>query len=159
MSSMRQRAAQGLKAGDVFTVTRTFSQAETESFGDLTRDYNPVHYDPDWAGLKGYPDLILHGLLTAGMVCQVGGQVAWLATRMNFAFRGPVYFGDTITCAVTVTSVDERGWAKAEVVYTNQEGKVVVTGEMEGQVPAGEGKELLSQRLAEGDPYNRLPGS
>jgi len=156
MSSMRQRAAQGLKAGDVFTITRTFSLSETEAFGDLTLDYNPVHYDPDWAGSKGFSGLILHGLLTAGMVCQVGGQVAWLATRMSFAFRGPVYPGDTITCIVTVLSVDQLGWAKAEAMFTNQDGKVVVTGEMEGQVPAGQGQELLSQRLAQGDPYNRL---
>jgi 3-hydroxybutyryl-CoA dehydratase len=156
MSRMREKAAQGLKAGDVFTVTRTFNQAETEAFGELTRDYNPVHYDPEFAGIKGFPQLILHGLLTAGMVCEVGGQLAWLATGMDFRFRRPVFFGDTITCTVTVTSVDQRGWAKAEALYTNQDGEVVVSAKMEGQVPRGESQARLRQRLEQGNPYNPL---
>lgn len=156
MSRMRESAAQGLKAGDVFSVTRTFHQEETEAFGHLTRDYNPVHYDEDFARIKGLPQLILHGLLTAGMVCEVGGQLAWLATGMNFRFQRAVFFGDTITCTVTVTSVDSRGWAKAEALYTNQRGEVVVSAELEGQVPRGEAQEALSRRLAQGDPFNPL---
>jgi 3-hydroxybutyryl-CoA dehydratase len=156
MSRMREKAAQGLKAGDVFTVTRTFSQTETEAFGELTRDYNPVHYDPEFAGVRGFPQLILHGLLTAGMVCEVGGQLAWLATGMDFRFRRPVFFGDTITCTVTVTSVDQRGWAKAEALYTNQDGAVVVSAKMEGQLPRGEAQARLQERLEQGDPYNPL---
>ncbi|MCF8033071.1 MAG: MaoC family dehydratase [Desulfarculaceae bacterium] len=159
MSPIRQKAAHGLQAGDVFSVTRTFSREETEAFGELTRDYNPVHYDPEWASAKGLSGLILHGLLTAGMVCQVGGQLAWLATEMSFAFKKAVYFGDTITCTVTITSVDQRGWAQAEAVYTNQNGEVVVTGGMAGQVPAGADQELIRRRLEQGDPYNRLPNS
>ncbi len=156
MSRMRERAAQGIEAGDVFTVTRTFRQEETEAFGRLTRDYNPVHYDPEFAGVKGFPQLILHGLLTAGMVCEVGGQLAWLATAMGFRFQRPVFFGDTITCTVTVTSVDPQGWARAEAVYTNQRGEVVVSAQMEGQVPRGESQEALGRRLEEGDPFNPL---
>ena len=156
MSRMRKKAAHGIQAGDVFTVTRTFSQEETEAFGNLTKDYNPVHYDPDFAGIKGFPQLILHGLLTAGMVCEVGGQLAWLATAMEFRFRRPVFFSDTITCTVTVTSVDRRGWAKAEALYTNQRGEVVVSARMQGQVPRGESQEALSRRLEQGDPYNPL---
>lgn len=159
MSPIRQKAAQGLEAGDVFTVTRTFSREETEAFGELTRDYNPVHYDPEWAESKGLSGLILHGLLTAGMVCEVGGQLAWLATEMQFAFKRAVYFGDTITCTVTILSVDERGWAEAEALYTNQHGEVVVSGSMAGQVPVGDSREFMNQRLAEGDPYNKLPNS
>ncbi|MBV1717983.1 MAG: MaoC family dehydratase N-terminal domain-containing protein [Desulfarculus sp.] len=156
MSRMREKAAQGIQAGDVFSVTRTFSREETEAFGHLTKDYNPVHYDEEFAGTKGFPQLILHGLLTAGMVCEVGGQLAWLATAMEFSFRRPVFFGDTITITVTVTSVDQRGWAKAEALYTNQHGEVVVSAKMEGQVPRGESRETLGRRLEEGDPYNPL---
>ena len=62
---MRQRAIQGLKPGDAFTFSRTFSQSDTESFGDLIADYNPVHYDRRFAQTKGFPDLICHGLLVA----------------------------------------------------------------------------------------------
>ena len=83
---MRQKAIEGLKAGDIFTYSRTFKQEETEQFGDMTRDYNPVHYDLRWAKSKGFDRLICHGLLVGSMICELGGQVGWLATGMNFKF-------------------------------------------------------------------------
>ena len=58
MSQMRSQAAAGLKPGDSFEITRTFGQAETESFGHLTRDYNPVHYEPEFCREKGLAGLI-----------------------------------------------------------------------------------------------------
>lgn len=156
MSSLRQRALQGLKAGDTLSVTRTFSRAETEAFGDLTRDYNPVHYESSFAATKGFDRLILHGLLTGGMVCEIGGQVAWLATDMAFKFHQAVYFGDTITCTVTITELDENGWAKADAIYTNQHGQVVVSGKLGGQVPMGSSRQTLAQMVERGDHTNKL---
>ncbi|MFH1057468.1 MAG: MaoC family dehydratase [Pseudomonadota bacterium] len=135
MSEMRLRAAAGLQAGDVFEITRTFHQSETEAFGQLTRDYNPVHYDAAFAAGKGLDGLICHGLLVAGMICEVGGQIAWLASGMSFRFRRPVYFGDTITCRLTIISLDAKGRARAEAVYTNQRGQVVQEATITGILP------------------------
>ncbi|RJX35168.1 MAG: MaoC family dehydratase [Desulfarculus sp.] len=156
MSQMRQRAAQGLRPGEVFSITRTFSQADTEAFGDLTRDYNPVHYDPGFARVKGFDRLILHGMLTASMICQIGGQIAWLATRMDFRYLKAVHFGDTITCTMTIAEINDKGWARAEAVYTNQRGQVVVTGRIEGQVPGPAEQAELDRMLAAGDSTNKL---
>ena len=117
---MRQKAVQGLKTGDTFTFFRRFSKEETLSFGDLTRDYNPVHYDERWTESKGFDGLICHGLLVGSMVCEFGGQAGWLATGMNFKFIKPVYFDDTVTCTVTVTRLEENGRAEAEAVFVNQ---------------------------------------
>ena len=39
---------------------------------------------------------------------------------MNFRFKKPVYFGDTIECRFTITQPDDRNRAKAEVVFKNQ---------------------------------------
>ncbi len=85
----RQSAINGLKQGDGFSTTRTFSHAETLLFGDITRDYNPVHYDERWASMKGYRGVICHGLLIGSMICEFGGQVGWLATGMSFKFIKP----------------------------------------------------------------------
>jgi acyl dehydratase len=94
---IRQRAIEGLKVGDSFKYSRTFTQEETEHFGDITRDYNPVHYDLRWADAKRFNGLICHSLIVESMICEFGGQVGLLATGMNFKFDKPVYFGDTIT--------------------------------------------------------------
>ncbi|MFH1035456.1 MAG: MaoC family dehydratase [Pseudomonadota bacterium] len=156
MSSMREKAVEGLKAGDSFEITRTFGQAETEAFGHLTRDYNPVHYDQPFCREKGLEGLICHGLLVASMICQVGGQIAWLASGMNFRFRRPVYFGDTITCRLVISEVDDNGRALAQAVYRNQHGQVVQEAQLRGYLPAARERERLEAMTRAGDPTNPL---
>jgi acyl dehydratase len=153
---MRQRAISGVRQGDVFKCRRTFSLAETLSFGDLTRDYNPVHYDERWVALKGYRGVICHGLLVGSMICEFGGQVGWLSTGMNFRFRKPVYPGDTVECTVTITKVEASGRAEAEGIFTNQRGEQVGSVQLKGFLPLAPESELLRKMTAEGDPTNKL---
>lgn len=153
---MRQNAIQGLKTGDTFTFTRRFSKEETLSFGDLTRDYNPVHYDERWSQSKGFDGLICHGLLIGSMICEFGGQVGWLATGMNFSFIKPVYFSDTVTCTVTLTRLEENGRAEAEAVFVNQNENRVCQAFMTGLIPVNKDRELLDRMVKEGDPTNKL---
>jgi len=153
---IRIRAVRGLKEGDQFFYIRQFTQEETSSFGDMTRDYNPVHYDLRWAELKGFKDLICHGLLVGSMICEFGGQVGWLATGMSFKFIKPVYFGDTIGCEVTVTKIADNGRAEAEASFTNQNGEKVCRAHLTGRIPLNPERKLLKQMTDEGDPTNRL---
>ena len=153
---IRQQTIQGLQAGDTFTMTRTFTREETERFGDLTRDYNPVHYDSRWTDAKGFPGLICHGLLVGSMICEAGGQIGWLASGMRFRFLKPVYFGDTITCTLTVVSLQENGRAEAEAEFVNQNGMPVGSATLSGLVPSPAERRLLETMVAEGDPTNRL---
>jgi 3-hydroxybutyryl-CoA dehydratase len=159
VNSIREKAVKGLKPGDSFTSARRFTKEDTITFGDLTRDYNPVHYDTRWTDEKGYNGLICHGLLIGGMICEFGGQVGWLATGMNFKFLGPVYFNDTIQCRVTITKIQEKGRAEAEAVFTNQEGKKIGIAAMTGRLPQEKEKQILARMMAEGDPSNKLTGN
>lgn len=155
-NQMRQRAIDRLRPGDSFSVKRTFTYAETASFGDLTRDYNPVHYDERWAALKGYRGVICHGLLVGSMVCEFGGQVGWLASGMSFTFIKPVYPGDTIECTVAITKIEENGRAEAEASFTNQNGEKVCCAYLKGLLPLEPERALLRKMVAEGDPTNKL---
>ncbi len=152
----RQKAIQGFKQGDSFTYKRTFTREETLSFGDMTRDYNPVHYEPSWSNQKGFDDLICHGLLVGSMICEFGGQVGWLATGMNFKFIHPVYFNDTIQCSITITKIENNGRAEAEAYFTNQNKKQVCFAHMTGRLPINDEKELLEKIVKDGDSTNKL---
>ncbi|WP_022666009.1 MaoC/PaaZ C-terminal domain-containing protein [Desulfospira joergensenii] len=154
--SFRKKAVQGLKPGDCFVYTRQFSKEESWAFGDLTRDYNPVHYDSRWTGAKGFKGLICHGLLVGGMICEFGGQVGWLATGMEFKFIRPVYFNDRIECRVTLTRIEENGRAEAEAEFFNQEGIRVCLARLTGRLPLEDEKQILSRMMEEGDPTNKL---
>ena len=153
---IRQQAIAGLKTGDAFTYTRTFTKAETEHFGDITRDYNPVHYDRRWARSKGFEDLICHGLLVGSMICEFGGQVGWLATGMNFKYLKPVYFDETITCTITITQIEDSGRAEAEAFFVNEAGEKVCYAYLTGRLPLIHEQHILKQMVAEGDPTNKL---
>lgn len=155
-NAMRQRAIEGLKEGDSFTYKRTITQEETELFGDITRDYNPVHYDLRWAEAKGFNNLICHGLIVGSMICEFGGQVGWLATGMNFKFIKPVYFGDTITCSIMITKIEESGLAEVEAFFVNEVGDQVCCAYLTGRVPLEHERDILKRIVYEGDPTNKL---
>ncbi|MBI5502469.1 MAG: MaoC family dehydratase [Deltaproteobacteria bacterium] len=153
----RRDAAQGrLVAGSTVVFRRTFTASDVEEFGRLTRDYNPVHFEPRFAALKGFPAVVAHGLLTGAMVCEAGGQWAWLADGMSFRFLRPVFAGDTIECRVTIREVGERGRARADAELTNQRGETVLRAELTGFLPVGEDRTLLAEMVADGDPTNPL---
>lgn len=152
----RESAVKGLGKGDSFSYKRVFTQDDTIAFGDLTRDYNPVHYDSRWASAKGFQGLICHGLLVGSMICEFGGQVGWLASGMNFKFLKPVYFDDTILCTVTITRIEDNGRAEAEAFFKNQNGDHVCYAYLKGRLPLGYERDLLNQMIQEGDPTNKL---
>lgn len=153
---LRERTIKQLQPGDTFCFSRRFSREETHAFGDLTRDYNPVHYESRWIHSKGFKGRICHGLLVGGMICEFGGQVGWLATGMNFRFLHPVYFDDSIQCKITLTRLEKNGRAEARAEFTNQDGRQVALAAMTGRLPLEDEKKLLNQMVQEGDPSNKL---
>ena len=155
MSHIRKKAIAGLERGDSFAVSRTFTERETMAFADLSRDYNPVHFDDRFVKAKNFRGRICHGLLVASLLTEIGGQIGWLASGMNFRFKKPVYFGDTIECRFTITELDERNRAKAEAVFKNQQDEIVLEAHLSGIVPGFPEKHAMKSMMAEGDPTNK----
>ena len=147
MADIRRRTVAGLNAGDTFTLTRTFTEQDTDAFTEVTRDHNPIHFSKRFAELKGFKGRICHGLLVGGMITEVGGQMGWLASGMNFRFKKPVYFNDTVTCRCTLTSVDEKNRAEAEAVFTNQHGEIVLEASLFGVLPNARERGVLRDLL------------
>jgi 3-hydroxybutyryl-CoA dehydratase len=156
MSYIRKKAIAGLKRGDTFAISRTFTEQDTIAFGDLSRDYNPVHFDHRFAEVKNFYGRICHGLLVASMLTEIGGQIGWLASGMNFQFKKPVYFGDTIECCFIITELDDRNRAKAEAVFKNQQDEIVLEAYLTGIIPDLPEKRVMEFMLAEGDPTNKF---
>jgi acyl dehydratase len=156
VSAIRRRAIEGIEAGDTFTVTRCFSEADTVRFGELTRDYNPVHHDDRFALAKGLPGRICHGLLIGALLTEIGGQIGWLASGMSFRFLGPVSFDETVSCTLTVHTVDPRGKARASAEMRAGDGRLVATAELFGLLPSAADRAVMQRMVDEGDPSNPL---
>ena len=156
MSHIRKKAIAGLKQGDSFTVSRTFTEQDTQAFADLSRDYNPVHFDDRFANAKTFRGRICHGLAVASLATEIGGQIGWLASGMTFRFKKPVYFGDTIECSLTITEIDKHNRAKAEALFKNQKNEIVIEANVTGIVPGIPERRVMEAMIAEGDPSNKL---
>jgi 3-hydroxybutyryl-CoA dehydratase len=143
MSEIRKKTIEGLKVGDTFTVTRTFTENDVMDFADMTKDHNPVHFDERFVKAKNLKGKICHGLLVGSLITEIGGQIGWFASKLDFRFKRPVYFGDTVTCSLTISCLARKGLSEAKAVCRNQKGKIVLEAFLKGYVPVGGEVQIL----------------
>lgn len=113
-----------------------------------------MHFDLGFAKANNFHAPICQGLLVASLLTEIGGQIGWLASEMNFHFKKPVYFGDTIECRFTITELDDRNRARADVVFKNQRDETVIEAYLTGIAPGLLERRVMKVMLAEGDPTN-----
>ena len=143
MSQIRKKTIEGLKVGDTFTILRTFEEQDVLDFANMTRDYNPVHFDERFAEAKNLRGKICHGLLVGSMVTEIGGQIGWYASKLDFRFKKPVFFGDTITCSLTISCIAGKGLTEAKAVCRNQGGEIVLEAFLKGYIPVDQEIHIL----------------
>ena len=119
-----------LKVGAIFTWSKTFNEEETLQFAELTGDKGKHHMERDEKGR-----LMVHGLFTASIGTKLGGDLNYIAREMVSEYLRPVFTGDTITCELTMTEVEQKdGFKKIAMntIYRNQVGKEVLVGTSHG---------------------------
>ncbi len=123
------------------TPARTIEGWDVSLFAGLTGDFNPLHTDAEFARDNVFGQRIAHGLLTLAISSGLqnlsgtfSGTVIAFAGIDALRFTAPVFFGDTIRTAMTVTekretSKPDRGILRFSVVVSNQHGRDVLTYE------------------------------
>jgi acyl dehydratase len=94
----------------------------------LSGDRNPLHSDPSFAKLAGFPKPILHGLATYGVTGRallhtLCGSDPAKFKGMDARFSKPVYPGDTLTVKMW-----NDGDGRAIFQTVTQDGTVVIDG-------------------------------
>lgn len=115
-----------IKVGDVFKYERRFTEEEVFEFANITGDKGRHHMEYDENGR-----LMVHGLLTASIGTKVGEELHYIARELVSEFIRPVFTGDTITCELTLTNIEQmEGYKKVSIesVYRNQDEKTVLVG-------------------------------
>ncbi|MCG0283825.1 MaoC/PaaZ C-terminal domain-containing protein [Streptomyces sp. PSAA01] len=119
-----------LGVGVVLREERTITEADITEFARLAGDQGRHH-------LPGSGRQMAHGLLTASLATKIGGQLNFIARRMEWEFLRPVWAGDTITALVTVRgSTETRSGTRLDlgIEIRNQDGETVLLGESTGVV-------------------------
>ncbi|TFG11175.1 hypothetical protein EU537_13125, partial [Candidatus Thorarchaeota archaeon] len=62
-----------IQIGDSAEVSHTMTEEDILAFGELSGDFNPLHFDEEWAGKTMFKGRIAHGLLTAAFISTVIG--------------------------------------------------------------------------------------
>ena len=114
--------------------TLTLTREHVERFAELTGDYNPLHFDADFAARTRFGGLVVQGGLTTGLLHALvamdlpGPGSVFLSQQWKFT--APVYIGDTITAAAEVLSVHpSKPVTRLRVIVTRQTGETVLEGE------------------------------
>ncbi|MFX1533061.1 MAG: MaoC family dehydratase [Promethearchaeota archaeon] len=123
-----------IEIGQSAELIRIITEEDIQKFGELSGDFNPVHFDEDWAKQTIFKSRIAHGLLSATFISTAIGMhlpgPGTIYLGQNLSFRRPVRIGDTITTRVEVIKKDdEKQRITLKTTCTNQEGELVIDGE------------------------------
>ncbi len=120
--------------GQKATRTLTLTESHVRTFAELTGDYNPLHFDPEFAAGTRFGRLVVQGGLTTGLLHALvamdlpGPGSVFLSQQWRFT--APVYIGDTITAEAEVLSVHpSKPVTQLRIIVRRQTGEPVLDGE------------------------------
>lgn len=131
-----------IKIGDSYSFERIIDEDMMRKFADLTGNYNPLHYDQDYASRSEFGGKIAYGMLLAslfstlfGMLCP--GKPA-LCLSHELYFKNPLMVGDRASVSGEVISKSSSTRVlEIKTVIKNSQSIIVVDGRALVQVRAG----------------------
>lgn len=123
-----------LHVGQKATRTLTFNEDSVKGYAEMTGDYNPLHFDRDFAAKTKFKKLVVQGGLTAGILnALVGMDMPGPGTvfmNQNLQYTAPVFIGDTITAEAEILELHQtKPVSKLKMTVTRQTGEIVLEGE------------------------------
>ena len=133
-----------IKVGDQAFQEVVIEEEKVETFGRITNDYNPAHFDANYASKTMFKKRISHGMYVGSLFSKVFGMdlpgEGAIYVGQNLRFKRPVYFGDTIKAVVTVREVNiERNRVYFDCIAYNQNDEKVIVGDAELMPPVNKG--------------------
>jgi 3-hydroxybutyryl-CoA dehydratase len=121
-----------LSVGDTFRLPYSVSEADVQKFGEISGDFNPAHFNADYAKGTVFKSRIAHGMISVAKFSGIFGMdmpgLGAIWGSQNLKFLAPVYLHEPYTA---VAQVKEKG--EKNVVFTcwveDKEGKHVLEGE------------------------------
>jgi acyl dehydratase len=116
---------------------KSVTQENINLYAEVSRDFNPIHVDPEFAKKTPLGGTIAHGMLLLSYVSQMMTDVFgyhWISGGMlEVRFKAPARPGDTIAITGEVTGIendDVYTIINCEVLASNQNEETVLSGEI-----------------------------
>lgn len=98
-----------LKPGMSASFEKTVSERDIQLFGEVSGDFNPVHFDEDYARKTLFRGRIAHGVLSLSYISKVLGMdipgPGTIIMAATTRFKAPVRIGDTVVTTCTVREI------------------------------------------------------
>ena len=121
-----------IKVGQHATSIHKITQEKINDYAKLTGDYNPIHFDDEYAAGTIFKRKIAHGpyvitFITTMFANQLPGPgTVYLSHNIKYLF--PVYIGDVITASVEISEILPNKHIMAKTICVNQDGITVIDG-------------------------------
>lgn len=133
MSATHGFYLEDLSIGQSASLERTFSEEDVRLFAEVTGDFNPIHFDHEYAASTIFKKPIVHGMLCASLISNLAGTKlpghGTIYVSQSLKFTAPVYIGETLKAQITVSEIHpekNRVHFKTEIFVGE---KMVLTGE------------------------------
>ena len=111
------------------------AQPDFVRYAGASGDFNPIHFNDEFAHDAGFPSVFSQGMLQGGILASY--VTDWLGAenvrRFRVQFREQVWPGDILECAATVVRrYDESGEPRVDLLLQctrTHTGGVAITGE------------------------------
>lgn len=121
-------------AGEITTLVKQPTTRQLVMWAGASGDYNPIHYDKDFAQSRGLPGVVVHGQLAGCFLAQM--VTDWIGEqgrlrKFTLTYRGMNFPGETLICKGTVTKKyveDGQHFVVANIWTQNPKGEKTVTG-------------------------------
>ena len=121
-----------LNVGDTFRLEYSISDSDVQKFGEIPGDFNPAHFNEDYAKGTIFKNRIAHGMISVAKFSGIFGMdmpgLGAIWGGQSLKFLAPVYLDKPYTA---VALVKEKG--EKNVVFTcwveDKEGTRVLEGE------------------------------
>lgn len=122
-----------IEVGEEVTDSMKITEGTISHYGEFSGDYNPLHFDDEYAATTIFGKKIAHGPIAGGLVARLIGMklpgLGTLAYNMKINFRAPVYPGDTLTATIKVTDkLVDKNIVKLSFTVQNQDEIEVLNG-------------------------------
>jgi 3-hydroxybutyryl-CoA dehydratase len=124
--------AKSVEVGSRATATKIFSAADVEAFARLTNDYNPIHFDAEYAKNTIFKKPIVHGPLSITLITTLfanelpGPGSVYLSHDVKYL--APIFVGEEIEAFVEVLSINEKKHIVLKTWCVNSENTTVIDG-------------------------------
>lgn len=122
-----------LQIGKEATRSKVITIDDIKKYAEITGDYNPLHFDLDFAKNTKFGDIVVQGGITSGLLnalvaMEMPGPGS-VFLNQNLQYSAPVYVGDIITAIGKITKLHEtKPVTTLNVEIRNQKDEVVLSG-------------------------------